>query len=424
MANLQHSRIASRLFVTFSRKRLATLSVILYLMALFSQVFVLSYSGRTYLLEGTSSIPIIATIHSNMDQYTCCILFSVLVLNIYLYGLSAPQLLFGIAATCLIAFNGNEDNLKSVVWTCWLIIAYPPCLKFNTSISYILYINIFFLVLTLLLSFSSILPDHTQYLHDTFRHSFGFVVPNTLGMHATFILLLWSMKKANVWSIRHILIEAGILLIMYSVCDSRGALIVCAIQIIILSIRACIKNYNTLYNAYSSLIYNLSCVIIPLVAIASVGGIVMLSYIEGTELFTTISKLLTSRPSFAVRYFTEYGFHLLGQNVQFTGEKAVATSGGSWSGVDGAFIQSSLIYGLLITFGYVVLATICAIQNAKKRGGFGFATYIIAFSIYCVTENIVWDVTSNIMLLAIGCMLSNALWHQKKGSNLNNRMME
>lgn len=383
-------------------------AICLYFLAIFLQLYTVCYSGRTYLPDLISSAPIASFLVDQIREYLYCLYFAALLIDLYVNGLSKARLIFGLLAACVIVINGNDGRLLPVVWVSWLIIAFPKDLKFNSAVSFVLYSNIFFVATTLILSFLGILPDHTQFQHGEFRHSFGFVVPNTLGMSVTFIVLIWSMTKANCWGLRHLLLVLGVIILTYSACDSRGAVIVCIALVVILSIRACLRNRGKIYDRYCRIVYSFSCMIVPLVALLSVGGVALLAHFEGTDYFSMLSNLLNQRLTFAVRFYHEYGFQLLGQNVEFVSEKVASATGKAWSGVDGAFIQSALIYGLLITLFYVGLEAICAFRNSRLNISFGFAAYIICFSIYCITENIFWDVASNITFLMIGYMLSNS----------------
>ena len=388
---------------------LSKTAIYLYFVAIFFQLYIVCYNGRTYLPDLVASVPAISFLVALIREYLYCLYFAVLLIDLYANGLSKARLIFGLMATCLIVINGNEGRLMPVIWATWLIIAFPRNLKLSSAVSFVLFSNIFFVVTTLALSFLGILPDHTQFQHDEFRHSYGFVVPNALGMSVTFIVLIWSMMKANTWGVRHFLLVFGVLILTYSACDSRGAVIVCAALAIILSIRACLKKRKTVHEHYCRIIYGFSCIIVPLVALFSVGGVVFLSHFEDAHFFSTLSNLLNQRLVFAINFYHEYGFHLLGQDVEFVSEKVASATGKSWSGVDGAFIQSALLYGLLITFFYAILEAICAFRNAKLNMSFGFAAFTICFSIYCITENIFWDAASNITFLLIGYMLSNSL---------------
>lgn len=386
------------------QKDFRNLPIVLYQIAIVIQIIDVYLEGRSYLDKALNVILPVDFLLVLFDSCMIFFLFAVFLIDVYLNDLSFRRIAFCIVALFLVQFGETYHVSRGVLWCVWLVVAFPSKIKIRTVLRCIWITNAVLIMLIVFLSVIHILPNNIQYQHDVTRQSLGFSSPNSLGVAIAMTLMIWSLDKSDSWNLIHFVFSIIVLFAMYTICNSRAAMVFALFFVVALSVRSLFlkrKRGQRLEN----FVCKASCFAFPFAILIALFFLVFSTVCADSSLFERMNSILSGRLAFIAMFYKQYGIHMFGQEISTTGMKASFDQGTSWSGVDCAYISSSMSEGVLLTLGLVMLFEMFSIYNARHIRSFGLSLMIIVLALFCLTENLLWDVAQNALLSIVGLML-------------------
>lgn len=378
---------------------------ILYLAVVVLQIVSIYLAGRSYLGEALEPYIPLGFIVQQIDEYMLVLLMGIFFANCYLSEMSLRRLALGIVVIILLQYASMRFDVTDISWVLWLILCYPNELKIRSVLNCVWRANAILIMLVVFLSLAGLAQNNIQFQHSAVRQSLGFCSPNALGVSITMTLMVWCITKVDTWRIRNFIFGISVLVGMYAICNSRAALTYGASFLVVMTLRMLLKNRNLNYKVFDKVIGKASCFTFPICFLLSIALICVSLANTESSVFTFFNDLLSGRLLFAVKYYQTYDVLLYGQQIATTGMKVAFGSGVAWSGLDCAYLMSPLKEGLLATILILILMTLFSIYNLKTIRNSALALMIIVVAFYCLTENMLWDVSFNILLPIAGAML-------------------
>lgn len=291
---------------------------------------------------------------------------------------------------------------KDLIILVLLLISFPKNQNLTKLSHTMSLLNIFVIFGIVILSKLGFLADIVTVQHGTVRHSLGFVGANAFAncVASSIFIYLYS-KKNNIKLINAFLIFL-LMILIFSITNSRFAFYFVVFDLIISLV---MKNNLEKDNFFKKIIYFLSKYLFPFLLFFMIAITIYFSKNSNSELYLKINGIFTGRIWQSVYFYNKYGLSLLGHEIEIIGVKEAILSGKSWFGIDTAYLNYSLRYGLLFMIFFAVLYIKLG-DRIKKKKDFYAAIYIVLICIMGITENILFLPNFNISLIFIAEMLS------------------
>lgn len=382
-------------------------ATVIYLCAVAAETFV--FFGGNLIIESLDIIllqRLIELIDQNLPYILCICLISDIAVN----GLSAKKMMFGIVGGLVsqVAWHIHPDGALLNLF--WLILAYP------TGCSLRLVVRIFWtsglsaVVLVVGLCWLGIRPDIVFYQHGALRHSMGFVSPNSLSTHTTCISIAFVFDKSKGWRWWYAPPIICLLVLVYYTSNGRYALILGVIYVSTVTAFCMLDREQLLRlrDRLATVVYLIARWAFPLCAIVCLMFTVVWAQGQLVQIYDFMNQLLSDRPTEMVSFFKQYGFQLFGQPIETVGLQQALETGNDWVGLDNAYINGFLRSGLLVIaligFLYYLLG-----RYARQTSNLALAICIAVFSLYGLTENVLFYDLHNFVVYGIGAMLSDSV---------------
>lgn len=257
-----------------------------------------------------------------------------------------------------------------------------------------LFLKIFWLIVILFLHVVEILPNVEGFYgtsqFGSYKSSLGFQHPNTLAIMVLTILLQWFILYLDSFKFRHLLVIAGVLVLLIHVTLSR-AVIISFIVIVILSLlirRAELNKSNTIFKAL--------IVGFPIFAFG-ISYLFSILFIKGNKLILQLDSYLSHRIRLQAFSYSKYGISLFGNSISDDSSQLV---------VDNAYMKTLIIYGLL--FSIIICILYClTLYRAINENDKILLILCFYFLFLGFAESTIFRVGFNISLIAIFPEFSN-----------------
>ena len=229
-------------------------------------------------------------------------------------------------------------------------------------------------------------------------HSFGFIHPNGLATTVLRIILLYiSLNYINM-RFRKLVFIGLVYIILGELTGCRVASIILVVCLTLLAYD--LLNKKALESTMSKLLMSSSPF---LTAIFSFGGGYL--FMSGNSIMLDINQFFSDRFNWISRYLQSYEITLFGQKLQLSNR----TQGGEyWSSIDNSYVMMGLNYGFIFLIGYCAIMAILIYYYLKQKEK-GKAITCFAFVLLGLTENQIFSVTANFMLLYAGDVIYGLL---------------
>ena len=245
----------------------------------------------------------------------------------------------------------------------------------DIKMEYIVYYNIivksFILFLTIFLSLNGIIENKIELGRN--REYLGFDWTTTPFMHYCYILFMFlSIKKKKI-NLKEYIIFNIINIWFFIRTNTKMAFLITFLVLLFFFVFGNDLKKITEQKFIKKIVFIMPWICFIFIYIISV------KYNEDNSIYYELNKFLSNRLVFCKRAFTEYGFTLFGQPINFI------TSGYNANYVDAAYLQYSLKYGL-IPFAVLMVLLEYLIYRCYKNKKYNIIWIIFFICIFALSE--------------------------------------
>ena len=299
--------------------------------------------------------------------------------------------LFGLAIISMFLSGGSHLLLNSI-----LFIIASKNVHFEKIVKVVLVSNVIGVAITVFLAITGqIEANVVSRVYDgarvVTRFSLGFSQPNYLGSHLFIICLCLSfvMFKRMSWKIVTLLLLLDVFI--YLSCYSRTN---CLLVIAILLVSSLTNRINLIrLNGHRVLEKILE--LLPILVFA----IMMLCTVFYSDtVFGAVNEIMSNRLRYAHEYYTNYGFSLLGQPVDFSEITTRAYT------IDCAYIYLAIRFGIIWALLFPFAFTkVC--KRAIEMNRLDIVVLIATIALWGISETYYFRVQYNFVLILMGTLL-------------------
>lgn len=223
------------------------------------------------------------------------------------------------------------------------------------------------------------------------RFSLGFSQPNYLGSHLFIICLCIAFIYFKRMSIKTVSVIVMLDVFIYMTCYSRTNCIL-VIAILIISVLANkvdiiqLKGYSVLKK------------ILTMLPIATFIAIVVCSIFYSDSWLGSINRLMSNRLLYSHEYFNNYGFSVLGQQVDFSEITSRAYT------IDCAYIYLAIRFGVIWAFLFPYMFTqIC--NKAIQINRLDIVVLVVTVALWGISETYYFRIQYNFSIILMGIFL-------------------
>ncbi len=353
-----------------------------------------------YLLMLFSALFSKVTIVSNYLDILNDISLVILIVNFFLQRNCYPRKTFVamVAVFCLAVicsyFAGDRQILRLL-----LLIYASENIDFNKFMRYTFKITVGMIAIVLICNFLGLTEENIVYREDgSIRSAMGFSHPNTFGylILLTYFEYIYIHKDKFSKKMLFVILPA-IILINYF-CDSRTSMII----LILLSLFVLFRTHTLeklFEQRFIKTFITHSFIILTLLTFFCV-----YLYNSDNEIGLKINELLSGRIYWISNLMDQYGINLFGHNIRLIGQKQAALEGISPVYLDNGYFYILLKYGLCL-FLVFALAYKKVIKYFYKNKDYVIILILFLLSIYCLMENIIFNVSFNAFLLVFSVLI-------------------
>lgn len=306
---------------------------------------------------------------------------------------------------CLILMKNND---KSFLVLIMMLFALPKNFNLSKLSKYIILTNFFSIALIIVLSKIGLITDRIFVQRDVIRHGFGFVSANAFSNLVTATIVLYIFHKKENITFTNIILCCILLFAVSEITNSRAAMLIGFISIfIIILLKRTIKKTNSIIN---KLIFVISKYIFLVLFAFTVIFTIYISTIPYNTMLSNLNELFTGRINQLIEFYNLYGIHLIGSPIVTIGIKNALASGQKWVGIDMAYLNYTLRYGMIfmifLSFLYMKMC-----KKLKENNLVFESAYIIIICIMGLTENILLLPYYNFALF----LIANNLKQKRQG---------
>lgn len=327
-------------------------------------------------------IPSYGKIYSNF-QNIFTILFTILaLLNM---NFSKKKLLIAYSFIIVLFVILLQNNDKTLVILASMVLALPSNLKISNLSKKIILTNFLTISSVVFLCKIGVLTDHHFIQRGTIRHGLGFVSANALSNLVTATIVMYIFHKKEKFSFINAVICCCILITTSYLTNSRLAMYLGFASIITSFVLS--KTVKKEKSNFNNLIFLFSKNIFFIFSILSIIFTIYICSIPYNNILSDLNELFTGRINQMIDFYNQYGIHLVGKPIFTIGIKQALESGQKWVGIDTAYLNYTLRYGVIFMFFMSILyRKMC--QKLQKNSLIFESTYVIILCIMGITENI------------------------------------
>lgn len=360
--------------------------------------------GNSY-LDTLQSLPVTVTgFVTFVNEYLACILLIALMLDVFANSLSWRRLIAALVLGLLTQSIWIINHDIEVLSFFWFVVAFPSRLSLRLLARCCWVSLLVCIVITISCFAADLITEHVQDQHGVVRHSLGFTWPNILSLYTTSAVIAFTYDFFNCWKFRYYAITLTVLVVAFIVANGRVSFICGFLVITFAMIWSHKGKLSTIFKKTASPLYYLAIWLTPICAAACLIITVVSTYEPQAHDF--FYPFLDVRLDCAEKFFAQYGFGLLGQNVTVVTWREAVSTGVPWSNVDISYVRFALMYGILFLACFVVLNCLNGLY-AKRTNNIALACIIAIMAIFGITEHITLNPAFNITVLSIGKMLSS-----------------
>lgn len=318
--------------------------------------------------------------------------------------------LFGLAMISMFLSGGSHLLLNSV-----LFIISSKNVDFKKIAKVVLVSNVIGVAITVFLAITGQIEANTMSrVYDgtrvVTRFSLGFSQPNYLGSHLFIICLCLSflMFKRMSWKIVTLLLLVDIFI--YLSCYSRTN---CLLVIAILLVSLLTSKINIIrLNGHRVLEKFLKLLPILLFSI-----MILCTVFYSDRFLGTLNEIMSNRLLYAHEYYTNFGFSLLGQPVDFSEIVTRAYT------IDCAYIYLAIRFGIIWALLFPFAFTkVC--KRAIEMNRLDIVVLIATIALWGISETYYFRVQYNFVLILLGALLfSNVNRYFEGADNYSNEII-
>ena len=352
-----------------AREFIYNLAVVIYIMVLIFQSSMYMFNHSIYIvlecLKKISILLLVVKIFMDIidpdNKFNLKNIFRTLVLTIIIFlSLIKTDDMTTTLFLLIVLIASNNTNFERVIKNIFLI----------ESVSFV------FILLSCKIG---IIEDYTirRELGEEYRHSFGFIHPNTLMLSFFSIVILYLYCQKDKINLIKTLVLFVFSLVIFYYTDSRMGLVA---LILVLTMNYIFKYKGRIILAKYGKILSWSIVFFAVLS-------VIMTVLYPTVDMSKLNELLSNRILLQYRALDRYGITLFGQEIEWVGQGA-SNEGLDWNEynfVDNSYIKAlinnGLLFFILILLGhYHILKEI-----VKNRNVYGFVA-IFMIGIYSITD--------------------------------------
>lgn len=214
-------------------------------------------------------------------------------------------------------------------------------------------IRLAIIIVLFVLSMTGVISNFSREINGSLKYAFGWQHPNTCAAAIILVMLEWMYLKWENFKLKNWLIVAAVIAFLIKFIAARTSLIsfgvLCVWFIIVHHIKP--RNHPILHKI-SGILYTMSYLLIALISF-----ILVSEYQKKTALGIALNQLMTTRLRYSSYYLVNYGIPLLGQPIETISTRQALLSGTVYSGVDMAFINIAIQYGVIYTIVFLAFYT-------------------------------------------------------------------
>lgn len=360
--------------------------------------------GNSY-LDTLQSLPLTVTdLAIFVNDNLACVLFIALMLDVFANSLSWRKLIAALVLGLLTQNIWIINHDIEILSFFWFIVAYPSKLSLR-HLARCCWISLLVCIAITISCFAAdLITEHAQDQHGVIRHSLGFTWPNILSLYTTSAVIAFTYDFFSCWKFRYYAVSLSILIVVFIIANGRISFICGFLVITFAMIWSHKGRLRAKLKKAASPLYYLAIWLTPICAAACLIITVVSTYEPQAHDF--FYPFLDVRLDCAEKFFEQYGFGLLGQNVKVVTWREAVNTGVAWSNVDISYVRFALMYGILFLTCFVVLNCLNGLY-AKRTNNIALAFIITIMAIFGITEHITLNPAFNITVLSIGKMLSS-----------------
>ena len=292
------------------------------------------------------------------------------------------------AVAVLLFFSARRSGYYDIFYA-WLFVTAAKRENVDRTIDLAGVLSFIYVMASIILSLTGLIPDTLYYRGEMIRHSFGFPHPNQMGFRIFIMMacMIWRTHgKMSGWSY---LCITGVAVFVWLVANSRTA---CA-SIMMLALLGILRPY--LKSLERRKLRSLLVFVTFAAAVANLALILVTVFYVDSGIMRILNKLLSDRLAFGHEALMEFGTSFLGQIAYLTrSERAFAGLGGEII-VDSIYGNMILRCGMAV-FLLVVAGYIFSMLKASDEGDYLTVFFLAVMACYGTIEQMagwpMWNV--------------------------------
>jgi len=295
--------------------------------------------------------------------------------------------------------TGNVFSLYLMFILCFKQGDIRELIQFNMKI------KLFCFLSTVILCMLGVIDNYTTLINDSYKQALGYLHPNIFGVTAYSLLLDWLYLRWKKIRLFEWPIIFGLGVITYWVAAARAA----AYPFFLIIILFVLARYKPIIFKKKWVQYAFVCST-PLLTVLSFGLAYL--YMKEDSFARRINEMLTGRLSFAVRYLTDYGFSIFGQNIKSISTRTARAMGVSSEILDMSYIRAPITYGIIFST-FILIAFMVLEKKSFNNANVGLAIFILYYIAVGFAETYMLIPTFNVtMVLSLNVLRES--WEKQK----------
>lgn len=242
------------------------------------------------------------------------------------------------------------------------------------------------------------------------RHSYGFTHPNLMGITILIVCICLLYLHFDKFKVKDYLVFAVAEYILYTVCYSRTSAALLIIMLVLTWFSKLIIAGRIKY-ILNPILWGTICVSVTASIYCAI------CYNPRNVFMFLLDTIFSKRLSFANNYLNEYGFSILGQEIEQISSLEASALGVTAKILDNAymhiFINYGLIIGIILFFGYTKL-----VARSIRTNDYKTIICICIFFIWGVSEKYLYMPSYNFTLIFLGGILFDEFKDITEGERL------
>lgn len=242
------------------------------------------------------------------------------------------------------------------------------------------------------------------------RRSLGFSHVNLLGTHIGVIVLIYYYLKFEKIQLIHYIVLGALTFLIFITSFSRTSIYVFIILAIVHIIYLVLRKVNK-ENAIQGIAI-VSCWFFPIFSLLA--GTVFYNY---TFFNTTLNNILAGRISDINNFYSEYGFSILGQDIELRGTGQITSSDHTRLILDNSYAHLGIHFGIIMLILFLIAATALLIKYGR-RGKYNAVIIILVMILWGTSELTAIRFEYNVFMVLAGELIYRRYYNDYNNSLL------